>query len=194
MKRIVIFASGNGTNAQRIIDYFQGRTDTQVVQILSNNKDAKVLERAKAASVAAFSFNKIALYNRDDVLHLVKSAKPDLIVLAGFLWLFPKKIIEAFPNKIINIHPALLPQFGGKGMYGKYVHEAVCAFAKAQNEAVLSGITIHYVTPEYDKGAIIFQATVPVAPEETPESLAKKIHTLEQQHFPIVIDTLLKEK
>jgi len=164
------------------------------LQILSNNKNAKVLERAKAASVAAFSFNKTALYERDDVLHLVEGANPDLIVLAGFLWLFPKKIIQAFPNKIINIHPALLPQFGGKGMYGKYVHEAVCAFAKAQNEPVSSGITIHYVSAEYDEGAIIFQATVPVEPKETPESLAEKIHKLEYQHFPIIIDKLLKEQ
>jgi len=194
MKRIVIFASGNGTNAQRIIDYFQDRTDTQVVQILSNNKNAKVLERAKAASVAAFSFNKIAFYKQDHVLHLLQGVAPDLIVLAGFLWLFPKKIIQAFPNKVINIHPALLPQFGGKGMYGKYVHEAVCAFAKAQKDPVSSGITIHYVTPEYDEGAIIFQATVLVSPEETPESLAEKIHKLEHQHFPIVIDKLLKEQ
>ena len=122
MKRIVIFASGNGTNTQRIIDHFKGCTDTKVVQILSNNKQAKVLDRAKAASIPALSFNKPELYETDVILNVVKNAQPDLIVLAGFLWLFPEKIIKLFPNKVINVHPALLPQFGGKGMYGMHVH------------------------------------------------------------------------
>ena len=124
MKRIVIFASGNGTNAQRIINHFKSRTDAEVVQVLSNNKSAKVLERANTSDISAFSFNKTAFYKTDQVLDLLKATKPDLIVLAGFLWLFPEKIINLFPNQVINIHPALLPDFGGKGMYGKHVHEA----------------------------------------------------------------------
>ena len=188
MKRIVIFASGNGSNAQRIIEYFRDRTDARVVQVLSNNKNAKVLERAKSLEVSAFSFNRMALYDTDDVLHLLKATRPDLIVLAGFLWLFPKKIIHHFPDNIINIHPALLPQFGGKGMYGKYVHEAVSAFAKAHPEqTTYTGITIHKVTPEYDKGDIIFQEKTVVTPADTPESIAAKVHQLEYEYFPAVI-------
>ena len=197
MKNIVIFASGNGTNAQHIIEYFQERTDARVVQVLSNKVNAKVLERATLLDVSAFSFNKVALYKRDDVLNIVKAAQPDIIVLAGFLWLFPEKIIKAFPNKIINIHPALLPDFGGKGMYGMNVHRAVHAFAKAEylkNPAkkIYTGITIHKVTPEYDKGDIIFQAKVEVTEKDTPESIAANIHTLEYANFPEVIADFLK--
>jgi len=191
MKRIAIFASGNGTNAQRIIDHFKGRKDAEVVLILSNKKQAKVLERAKEASIPALSFNRPALYDSDIILNILEDIQPDLIVLAGFLWLFPDKIINLFPNKVINIHPALLPQFGGKGMYGMHVHRAVCAFAKAQKETVYSGISIHYVTSKYDEGALIFQAKIPVSANETPETLAKKIHLLEHEHFPEVIERLL---
>ncbi|WP_298323276.1 phosphoribosylglycinamide formyltransferase [uncultured Dokdonia sp.] len=197
MKRIVIFASGNGTNAQRIIEFFQDRTDAQVVQVLSNNPRAKVLQRASALDVAAFSFNRKAFYKSDDVLHLLKAARPDVIILAGFLWLFPEKIISAFPDKVINIHPALLPDFGGKGMYGMNVHEAVYAFAKAQHDKnpsqkIYTGITIHKVTPEYDKGDFLFQAKVEVTQEDTPEAIAEKIHQLEHAHFPEVIAEFLK--
>lgn len=195
MKRIVIFASGNGTNAQRIIEFFLGRTDARVVQVLTNNKDAKVLDRAKTLAVPAFSFNRPAFYKSDDVLNLVQSNKPDLIVLAGFLWLFPEKIIQAFPNKVINIHPALLPNFGGKGMYGMNVHNAVSAFAKAQPQIkTFTGITIHKVTPEYDKGEYLFQAKVEVTENDSPESIAKKVHELEYEHFPKVIAEFLKEQ
>lgn len=195
MKRIVIFASGNGTNAQRIIEYFQDRTDAQVVQVLSNNKNAKVLERAKSLGVSAFSFNRVALYQTDDVLHLLKATRADLIVLAGFLWLFPESIIRRFPDKIINIHPALLPQFGGKGMYGHYVHEAVSAFAKANSDQITyTGITIHKVTPAYDEGDIIFQEKVSVSPEDTPDQIADKVHQLEYEHFPVVIASYLSSQ
>ncbi len=194
MKRIVIFASGNGTNAQRIIDHFKGSTDAQVVQVLSNNKDAKVLDRANQHKISAISFNRTALYKTDDILHFLQNTRPDLIVLAGFLWLFPEKIINEFPNRVINIHPALLPDFGGKGMYGKYVHEAVYAFAKAnKDKKTYTGITIHRVTPEYDKGAFLFQAKVEVTHEDTPESIAQKVHQLEYEHFPVVIEKLLKD-
>ena len=191
MKRIVIFASGNGTNAQRIIDYFKDRNDVEVVQILSNNPTARVLDRARLLAVPALSFNRAALYTSDTILQLLKASDPHLIVLAGFLWLFPENIIAAFPGKVINIHPALLPQFGGKGMYGMNVHKAVCAFAKAQEDTIYSGITIHYVTSRYDEGAIIFQEKIEVAQDETPESLAQKIHWLEYVHFPKVIDRIL---
>lgn len=196
MKRIVIFASGNGTNAQRIIEYFRDRTDAQVVQVLTNNPRAKVLERATKLDVPALSFNRKAFYKSDDVLHLLTATKPDLIVLAGFLWLFPEKIISAFPDKVINIHPALLPNFGGKGMYGMNVHEAVYAFAKAEHlknptQKIHTGITIHKVTPEYDKGDFLFQSKVEVTPEDTPEAIAEKIHQLEYTHFPEVIAKFL---
>ncbi len=192
----MIFASGNGTNAQRIIEFFQDRTDAQVVQVLSNNPRAKVLQRASVLDVAAFSFNRKAFYKGDDVLHLLKATQPDVIILAGFLWLFPEKIISAFPDKVINIHPALLPDFGGKGMYGMNVHEAVYAFAKAQHDKnpsqkIYTGITIHKVTPEYDKGDFLFQAKVEVSQEDTPEGIAEKIHQLEYTHFPEVIAEFL---
>ena len=192
MKRIVIFASGNGTNAQRIIDHFKGRTDIEVVQVLSNKKSAKVLERATASDISAINFDRNDFYKTDTILDLLKNTKPDIIVLAGFLWLFPEKIINAFPDSVINIHPALLPNFGGKGMYGKYVHEAVYAFAKANPEQkTYTGITIHKVTPEYDKGKYLFQAKVEVTPKDTPETIAKKVHILEHKHFPEVIESLL---
>jgi len=192
MKRIVIFASGNGTNAQRIINHFKGRSDIEVAQVLSNNKSAKVLERAAASGVRTASFDRNDFYKTDALLNILKNINPDIIVLAGFLWLFPEKIINVFPDSVINIHPALLPDFGGKGMYGKYVHEAVYAFAKANSEQkTYTGITIHKVTPEYDKGKYIFQTKVEVTPEDTPETIAKKVHELEHKHFPEVIEKIL---
>ncbi|TVZ52608.1 phosphoribosylglycinamide formyltransferase [Dokdonia sp. Hel_I_53] len=196
MKKIVIFASGNGTNAQRIIEFFQDRTDAQVVQVLSNNPRAKVLERATQLETSAISFNREALYRQEDVLNILKATGPDVIILAGFLWLFPEKIISAFPDKVLNIHPSLLPEFGGKGMYGKHVHEAVYAFAKAQHQKnpekkVYTGITIHKVTPEYDKGGFLFQQRVEVDKDDTPKSIAEKIHLLEYEHFPKVIAKFL---
>lgn len=189
MKRIIIFASGSGSNAQRITEFFQDRKDAQVVQILSNKSTAKALERANNLKISAFSFNRSAFYETDHVLNLIKATQPDLIVLAGFLWLFPKNIIAAYPGKIINIHPALLPAYGGKGMYGANVHKAVVAAGEKE-----SGITIHEVTAEYDKGAVIFQATTQLEPEETAASLAVKIHELEYEHFPRVIAEILENQ
>ena len=189
MKRIVIFASGSGSNAQQITEFFQDRKDAQVVQILSNKNTAKVLERANNLKISAFSFNRSAFYDTDQVLNLVKSTQPDLIVLAGFLWLFPQNIIESYPGKIINIHPALLPAYGGKGMYGANVHKAVVAAGEKE-----SGITIHEVTSEYDKGTILFQAKTQLEPDETPDSLAAKIHELEYEHFPRVISEILEKQ
>jgi len=186
-QRIVIFASGNGTNAQRIIEYFTSKT-VEIALILTNKPTAKVLKRADKLNVSAICFNRKSFYDTNQILAILQEIKPNLIVLAGFLWLFPENILKAFPDKVINIHPALLPDFGGKGMYGDHVHTAVIASAKRE-----SGITIHYVTPEYDKGNIIFQAIISISDGETPETLAEKIHELEHEHFPVVIEKLLEE-
>jgi len=186
MKRFVIFASGSGTNAENLIAFFNKGDMASVVLVLSNNPRSQVLERAKRLRVSAMSFNKIALTETDDVLHVVEASKPDLIVLAGFLWKFPEHILKRFPNKVINIHPALLPKYGGKGMYGKFVHEAV-----VNNNETESGITIHYVNENYDEGAVIFQAKCKVDPNDTPNDVASKIHELEMEHFPKVVERLL---
>jgi len=188
MKRIVIFASGSGTNAENLIKFFQNRDNASVIQVLTNNPHAKVLDRCKKLNVSALSFNKTALYQTDDVLNILKTAKPDLIVLAGFLWKFPENILAEFPNKVINIHPALLPKYGGKGMYGIHVHKAVVV-----NKEKESGITIHYVNEHYDEGAIIFQAKCEVITTDSAEDVADKIHELEMEHFPKVVEKLLKE-
>ncbi|MCK7589398.1 phosphoribosylglycinamide formyltransferase [Subsaxibacter sp. CAU 1640] len=186
MKRVVIFASGSGTNAENLIKFFQNRETGSVIQVLTNNPHAKVLERAKNLNISALSFNRIALYKTDDVLNILKSSNPDLIVLAGFLWKFPESILHVFPNKVINIHPALLPKYGGKGMYGHFVHEAVVA-----NKEKETGITIHYVNENYDEGAIIFQAKCDVDSTDSAEDVAAKIHQLEMKHFPEVVESLL---
>ncbi len=188
MKRIVIFASGSGTNAENLIRFFHNRENVSVIQVLSNNSHAKVLDRAKKLKVSALSFNKIAFTETDDVLQILKAANPDLIVLAGFLWKFPTHILVEFPNKVINIHPALLPKYGGKGMYGMHVHEAIVS-----NKEKETGITIHYVNEQYDEGAIIFQATCDVNVLDSAQDVANKIHELEMEHFPKVIEKLLNE-
>lgn len=189
MKKIAIFASGNGTNAQRISEYFSDNRNIEISIILSDRKDAYVLERAKNLHIPFRYFTKQEFYETDDILNLMNELEVDLIVLAGFLKLVPAKLIQAFPNKIINIHPALLPKFGGKGMYGSRVHEAVIAAQEQQ-----SGITIHFVNEHFDEGATIFQATCDIALHDTPETLAQKIHLLEYEHFPKVIEQLLTEK
>ncbi|OBQ56961.1 phosphoribosylglycinamide formyltransferase [Tamlana sp. s12] len=186
MKRIVIFASGSGSNAENLIRFFENSQTASVVQVLTNNPQAKVLDRAKKLNVSALSFNRIAISKTEDVLNILKASKPDLIVLAGYLWKFPDNILNAFPNKVINVHPALLPNYGGKGMYGMHVHNAVVANKEAQ-----TGITIHYVNEHYDEGAIIFQATCEVDPTDTADDVAAKIHTLEMEHFPKVVEKLL---
>ena len=188
MKRIVIFASGSGTNAENLITFFKASHNASVVQVLTNNPQAKVLDRAKKLKVSALSFNRVAFSKTQDVLNILKSTKPDLIVLAGFLWKMPEPIIDAFRNKIINIHPALLPKYGGKGMYGMHVHQAVVT-----NNETETGITIHYVNENYDEGTIIFPAKCEVTPEDSAEAVAAKIHKLEMEYFPKVVDTLLNE-
>lgn len=182
----MVFASGSGTNAENLIKYFNESPIGSVVLVLTNNPQAKVLDRCKILKVSALSFNRIAIYERQDVLDILKAAQPDLIVLAGFLWKFPENILHQFPNKVINIHPALLPKYGGKGMYGNFVHEAVVA-----NKEVETGITIHYVNEHYDEGAVIFQAKCDVTPSDTSETVASKIHELEMEHFPKVVEKIL---
>jgi len=188
-KKIVVFASGSGTNTENIIKYFQKSDLADVVAVFSNKRSAKVLKRAHDLDVKALYFDKEAFLDTNEVLNVLKDIKPDLIVLAGFLWLFPAKILRQFHNKVINIHPALLPKFGGKGMFGDKVHEAVIAQKEKE-----TGITIHYVNEKYDEGEIIFQKTIPVEAHFTAAHVASKIHELEYQHFPEVIQNLLESK
>lgn len=185
-KRIVIFASGSGTNTQNVILYFQQSKVAHVVHVLSNKKDAKVLARSEALQVNASSFNKTDLFSEKGVLKSLKKMRPDLIVLAGFLLKFPEIILREFPNKVINIHPALLPKYGGKGMYGHHVHEAIVA-----NNEPETGISIHYVNENYDEGAIILQKKTKISPDDTPEDVAKKVQLLEYEWLPKVIEEIL---
>lgn len=186
MKRIAIFASGSGTNAQRIIEHFAGNDAVSVSLVLSNNPDAFVLERARKFKVPTHVFDRKCFYETREVLTLLQSENIDLIILAGFLWLIPQYLIKAFPGRIINIHPALLPKYGGKGMYGEKVHKAVIESGDKK-----SGITIHFVDELYDHGSIIFQATCEIDHDETPGSLANKVHKLEYQYYPLVIEQIL---
>ena len=188
MKRIVIFASGSGTNAENLIKFFQNSGNASVIQVLTNNPHAKVLERAKSLKVSTLSFNRIAFTKTDDILNVLRASKPDIIVLAGFLWKFPEHILNEFPNKVINVHPALLPKYGGKGMYGMHVHKAV-----VENNETETGITIHYVNEYYDEGTIIFQAKCDVSKNDSPQDVANKIHKLEMEYFPKVVEKLLNE-
>ena len=183
---ILIFASGSGTNAEQIIRHFSPMTNVKVAGVYTNNPSAFVIERAKEHNVPAFVFSREQLNDPNALLAELKTKTPNLIVLAGFLWKIPPHIVEAFPNKIINIHPSLLPKFGGKGMFGRHVHQSVI-----DAKEVESGISIHYVNSQYDKGAVIFQAKITVDVKETPESLAQKIHKLEHQHFPEQIEKSL---
>jgi len=186
MRKIAIFASGSGTNAENIIRYFSNSKLAEVSLILSNKRDAFVLKRAATHNVRSVFFDHKDLYEKEKVSRYLSMYKIDFIVLAGFLWLIPENILNIYEKRIINIHPAILPKFGGKGMYGESVHEAV--IAKHEKE---SGITIHYVNKHYDKGDIIFQTRCLVTPEDTPETLAARVHALEYKHFPVVIEELV---
>tara|TARA_R100000935_G_scaffold13736_5_gene27690 strand:+ start:116125 stop:116721 length:597 start_codon:yes stop_codon:yes gene_type:complete len=188
-KRIVIFASGSGTNTQNVIQYFQQSNVAEVVHVLSNKKDAKVLARAEALNVKASSFSRAELLSEEGVLKTLKEAAPDLIVLAGFLLKFPEIILNEFPDKVLNIHPALLPKYGGKGMYGHHVHEAIVA-----NKETETGITIHYVNANYDEGAIIFQKKTKVVPTDSAEDVAQKVHVLEYEWLPKVVEDILSRE
>jgi phosphoribosylglycinamide formyltransferase-1 len=188
-KKIVIFASGTGTNAENIIKFFQKSPQARVVAVFSNKRSAKVLRKAHNLKIKALHFDRAALYDSNEVLHILEDINPDLIVLAGFMWILPEDIIKDFPDKIINIHPALLPKYGGKGMYGMKVHQAII-----ENKEKESGISIHYVNEKYDEGELIFQATTKISAADSPEVLAEKIHQLEYKHFPEVIQQLLENK
>lgn len=189
MKRnIAIFASGNGTNAENIIRYFQDSGRACVELVLTNRKSAYVMERARSLNVPSAYVPKEEWEAEDSVLSLLDDKKIDFIVLAGFLARVPDGILHAYPYKIINIHPSLLPEFGGKGMYGDRVHEAVVAAGEKE-----TGITIHYINERFDEGEIIAQYTCPVLPDETPEEVAAKVHALEYRYYPQVIDRLVTE-
>ena len=186
MKKIAIFASGSGTNAENIVRYFANRTNVEVVVLVSNNPHAKAHERMKKLGVPSFTFAKDAFDAGDAVLNKLSEFAVDWIVLAGFMYKISTVFLEAYPDRIVNIHPALLPKYGGKGMYGIHVHKAVVA-----NNETESGITIHYINEHYDEGQIIFQARCVVSSDDTPETVAAKIHQLEYKHYPKVIEKLL---
>jgi phosphoribosylglycinamide formyltransferase-1 len=185
MKRIVIFASGSGSNAENIIKFFNQTKTAKVTKVFCNNKHAKVFDRCKKLRVKSLHFNRVEFSSTDIILNTLKE-EADYIILAGFLWKIPQSFIEAFPNKIINIHPALLPKYGGKGMYGMNVHNAV-----KENNETETGITIHYVNANYDEGAILFQTKTTLLSTDSPEIIAEKIHFLEQKHFPKVIEEVI---
>jgi len=185
MKRIVVFASGSGSNAENIIRYFNKSTTATVTQVLCNNERAKIFDRCKNLGISCLLFNRADFTATDSILNLLKE-KADFIVLAGFLWKIPSKIVASFPNKIINIHPALLPKYGGKGMYGAHVHKAV-----KKNKEKESGITIHFVNEKYDDGAIILQAKTPISPEDSAEEIATKVLKIEHAYFPITIEQVI---
>ncbi|PKP52339.1 MAG: phosphoribosylglycinamide formyltransferase [Bacteroidetes bacterium HGW-Bacteroidetes-1] len=189
MKRIVIFASGSGTNMERIAEFFQSSHNVKIILVVCNKVGAGVIGRAEKMEIPVMIIDKPSFYNTNLLSEKLLEMQTDLIVLAGFLWLVPSHLLHAFPNRIINIHPALLPKFGGKGMYGEKVHEAVIAAGEKY-----SGITIHYVNEHYDSGDILFQKSFEIALNETPASLAARIHVLEHTHFPKVIDDFLKTK
>ncbi|MEX0312588.1 MAG: phosphoribosylglycinamide formyltransferase [Allomuricauda sp.] len=188
MKHIVILASGSGSNAENIVNYFKGSEVVKVAAVLTNKRTAKVLDRCERLDIPAFYFNKKAFSESDTLVKLLHGLDTDLVVLAGFLWKIPPQLISAFQNKIINIHPALLPKYGGKGMYGDYVHQAV-----RDNLETETGITIHYVNENYDEGAIIHQAKTLIEPTDQVADIAQKVHQLEYEHFPKIIEKLLKQ-
>lgn len=186
MKNIAIFASGSGTNAENIISYFSTKNSAKVALVLSNKRDAFVLERATRLHVPSYFFERSEFYETGFVLNYLISFKIDFIVLAGFLWLVPGNILKKYSGKIVNIHPALLPGYGGKGMYGDHVHSAVIKDGDKE-----SGITIHFVNESYDEGDIIFQAKCKVDPSDTPYTLAQKVHSLEYQYYPRIVEELI---
>ena len=186
MRNIAIFGSGSGTNAENIIQYFTRNDRILVAVVLSDKREAGIHERARNLGVPSFTFSFVDFKEGGVILDKLAEYNVSFIVLAGFMQLVSPVIINAFPNRIINIHPALLPKFGGKGMYGAHVHEAVVAAKETQ-----TGITVHYVNERYDEGAVVFQAVCPVFPDDTPDDVATKVHALEYKHFPQVIENLL---
>lgn len=188
IKHLVIFASGAGSNAQQIINHFKNSALAKVVLIVCNKPGAGILSIAEKENIPFLLIEKERFFKDDAYLPELQKAQTDLIILAGFLWKVPQILIDAYPRRIINIHPALLPKYGGRGMYGQYVHEAILNAGELE-----SGITIHYVDEHYDNGDIIFQTACPVLESDTPDSLAHRIHQLEHLHYPLIIEEVVKQ-
>jgi phosphoribosylglycinamide formyltransferase-1 len=186
MEKIAIFASGTGSNAQKMIEYFDSHPNIQVGLVVSNKPGAGVLEKARLAGVETLVVNRSSFYETTSLLSALKAQEISFIVLAGFLWLIPAYLVEAYPNKMVNIHPALLPKFGGKGMYGHHVHQAVKAAGEKE-----SGISIHWVNEHYDEGDILFQARCKLSADDEPEDIARKVQQLEHKHFAPVVESIL---
>ena len=184
---IALFASGNGSNAQKIMAYFKDSNLVHVALLVGNKKEMGAYEKAEEMGVPHLCVNKADFYESNQIVALLRSKEVDFIVLAGFLWLIPAALIQAFPNRIVNIHPALLPNYGGKGMYGHFVHEAVF-----QAHEKKSGMTIHYVNEKFDEGEIIFQAECELDENDTPATIATKVLSLEHQHYAPVVEKLIK--
>ncbi len=186
-QNIAIFASGTGSNAKKIVEHFKHNPNINVCLIVSNKADAPVLDMARENGIETLVIDRAFFYQSEDIFNYFNKYSIGFVVLAGFLWLVPSYMVRAFPGRMVNIHPALLPKYGGKGMYGMRVHEAVKAAGETE-----TGITIHYVNEHYDEGDVLFQAKCPVLPEDTPEDIAHKIHKLEHKHFPAVIEQILQ--
>lgn len=187
-KRIAIFASGSGSNAQKIMELFKRSPDVEIALVLTNNPDAYVLQRADNFEIPTHIFDRKEFYESEVVVNMLKNLDVDLIVLAGFLWLIPKSLTDTYPGRIINIHPALLPKFGGKGMYGERVHKAVLAAGETEG-----GITIHYVNENYDEGEFIYQAKYRIDKGDNLEMVQFKGQQLEHQHYPRIIESIIKK-
>jgi phosphoribosylglycinamide formyltransferase-1 len=187
-KRIAIFASGSGSNAQKLMEHFKRSNEIEISLVLTNNADAYVLQRADNFEIPTHIFDRNEFYQTDEVVDLLKNLEIDFIVLAGFLWLIPKNLIHAYPGRIVNIHPAILPKFGGKGMYGDHVHQAVMAAGEAEG-----GITIHYVNENYDEGEYIYQARYRIDKNDNLEMVKFKGQQLEHQHYPRIVESLVKK-
>ncbi|KQR70666.1 phosphoribosylglycinamide formyltransferase [Pedobacter sp. Leaf176] len=187
-KRIAIFASGSGSNAQKLMEHFKRSTDIEIALVLTNNAEAYVLQRADNFEIPSHIFDKHEFYKTDDVIDLLKNLDIDFIVLAGFLWLIPKNLIAAYPGRIINIHPSILPKFGGKGMYGDHVHNAVLAADEPEG-----GITIHYVDENYDEGEYIYQAKYKIDKNDNLEMVKFKGQQLEHLHYPRIVESIVKK-
>lgn len=187
-KRIAIFASGSGSNAQKLMEHFKRNTEVEVALVLTNNPDAYVLQRADSFEIPSHIFDKHEFYKTDNIIDLLKNLDIDLIVLAGFLWLIPKNLIHEYPGRIINIHPAILPKFGGKGMYGDFVHQAVLEAGEPEG-----GITIHYVNEHYDEGEYIYQAKYRIDKGDNLEMIKFKGQQLEHLHYPKVVESIIKK-
>jgi phosphoribosylglycinamide formyltransferase-1 len=187
-KRIAIFASGSGSNAQKLMEYFKDHPDAEIALVLTNNPDAFVIQRADNFEIPSHVFDRNEFYHTDDIIDLLRTLNIDLIVLAGFLWLIPEKLIAAYPGRIINIHPAILPKFGGKGMYGDHVHNAVLKANETEG-----GITIHYVNEHYDDGEYIYQAKYRIDKGDNLEMLKFKGQQLEHLHYPRIVESIVKK-